>query len=163
MSPEPPAASRPDPQAPAWRAATLDDEPALLALLEAFYREEHLALDPARARRSIHELLTTPALGGIFLIAPPPAPPVGYLVLTFGFSLEFGGRFALLDELYVAPSCRGRGWGRLALAFAETWSRAQGASALRLELNHANTYARALYLKTGFVDDRRDLFTRRLG
>lgn len=155
---------------PAWREATLADEPVVLALLEAFYAEEHLTFDAARARRSLHDLLTSHLLGRIFLLhetrapssAAPSVPTLGYLVLTFGFSLEFGGRFVLLDEFYLAPVARGRGWGKLSLDFAATWSRTQAASALRLELNHANTRVRSLYLKSGFTDDRRDLFTRHL-
>jgi ribosomal protein S18 acetylase RimI-like enzyme len=39
-------------------------------------------------------------------------------------------------------------------------ARLLGVKALRLEINHANTHARGLYSKTGFEDDRRDLFTR---
>jgi hypothetical protein len=30
--------------------------------------------------------------------------PAGYMVITFGYSLEFGGRDAFIDELFVEPS-----------------------------------------------------------
>lgn len=149
------------PPQPAWREAVAADEPAVLALLEAFYVEDHIAFESTRVRRAFRELVADAALGRVFLLGDA-AGLRGYLVLTFGFSLEFGGRFVLLDELYLAPSLRGQGWGQHSLAFAESWARAQGVSALRLELNHANTRARALYLKSGFTDDCRDLFTLRL-
>lgn len=148
---------------PAWHEAHAADAPALLALMQAFYAEEHLAFDPARARTAADTLLSSADRGRIFLVHESPCvAPVGYFVLTFGFSLEFGGRFVLLDEFYLAPAVRGRGWARLALDFAAQWARAQGASALRLELNQANARARALYLKSEFTSDGRDLFTRRL-
>ena len=36
-----------------------------------------------------------------------------------GYSLEFRGRYGLLDELYVEPDWRDQGIGRVALAFVE--------------------------------------------
>ena len=42
---------------------------------------------------------------------------VGYLVLTLGYSLEYGGRDAFIDEVYIRSSYRGRGIGTAALTF----------------------------------------------
>lgn len=134
------------------------DEPAILALMRDFYAEEHLVFDELVARDAVHELLADPRLGVILLLETD-AGPAGYLVLTFGFSLEFHGRFALLDELYLTPAVRGRGWGQHALTLAADVARQHRVAALRLEANHANTRAQALYLKHGFHDDRRHLFT----
>lgn len=124
-----------------------------------FYVEEHLVFDELTAQRAIRELLADSRLGLILLLESA-GTAVGHAALTFGFSLEFHGRYALLDELYLVPSARGRGWGRRALDLVAGAARAQGVAALRLEVNHANTRARSLYLKSGFRDDQRDLFTR---
>ena len=38
--------------------------------------------------------------------------PVGYHYMCIGYSAEVGGRYLLLDELYLAPECRGQGLRR---------------------------------------------------
>lgn len=144
-----------------WTLASPADEPTLLSLMEAFYHEENLPFEPSRALAALRELLATADLGQV-LVLRDGSTAHGYLVLTFGFSLEFGGRFVLLDEVFLASELRGRGWGRAGLAQAEAWARMQGVCALRLELNRQNLPARAVYLKSGFTDDGRDLLTRRL-
>lgn len=171
MSPSPPAASATSgPAALAWRPATLTDAPAVLELMQAFYAEEHLAFDGRVQGRALDVLLADPALGSVFILCPTagpggdaPPPPVGHLVLTRGHSLEFGGLFLLLDELYLAPELRGRGEGSRALAFAAAHARTIGAHALRLEVAHANPRARRAYENAGFRTETRDLMTLRLG
>jgi GNAT superfamily N-acetyltransferase len=156
-----------------WTEATAEDEAVVLALMEAFYREERLVFSEATAREAVRALLARPELGRVFLLRATGEPGAagasgeqssrrahGHLVLTFGFSLEFRGRFVLLDEVFVEPELRGRGYGKEAVEFAASWAREQGAGALRLEVNRANTHAREVYLKRGFRDDARDLFTR---
>jgi len=143
------------------RTAGPADAATVVALMRAFYAEEHLVFDETAARRSVDELLAHPGLGAILLFETD-GRVIGHAVLTFGFSLEFHGRYVLLDELFLIPEARGHGRGRSALALAEAWTRSAGATALRLELNHANTRARSLYLAAGFTDDRRDLFTKRV-
>lgn len=144
--------------APENRPARPEDEPALLGLMRDFYAEEHLVFDELIGQRTLRELLTHPQFGLVRLIESAGAP-VGYFALTFGFSAEFHGRYALLDELYLIPPVRGRGWGRQCIALAGDLARHEGIAALRLEVNHANAHARAVYLKAGFQDNRRDLFT----
>ncbi len=84
---------------------------------------------------------------------------VGYITLGWCFSVEQGGRFVLLDELYLGPAARGRGWGRQALALARDWAAGQGAAVIRLEVNHHNAKAKSLYLSAGYRDDERDILT----
>jgi GNAT superfamily N-acetyltransferase len=140
------------------RTAGIDDEAVVLGLMHAFYAEEHLVFNPLTAQRTVRELLTHPEFGSIILLESAD-DAVGHFALTFGFSLEFHGRYALLDELYLVPTVRGRGWSRHCLKIAADIARAKGMAALRLEVNHANAHARSTYLKSGFKDDRRDLFT----
>lgn len=149
-----------------WRPATLADAAATLDLMQAFYAEEKIPFEGPVQGRALDALLVDPSLGGVFLLrdrsAPPAAAPLGHLVLTRGHSLEFGGAFLLLDELYLAPPVRGRGEGRRAIAFAAAHARAVGAQALRLEVSHENARARAAYHRAGFVAETRDLMTLRL-
>ncbi len=155
----------PVPAALVWRPAGLVDTEAVLGSMRAFYREEQLRFDDTEQGTALQALLARPALGAVFLAdageAGPPGP-AGHLVLTWACSLEFGGRFVLLDELYLVPGARGRGEGRRAVDFAVAWARAHEAKALRLEVAHENPRARHLYRKTGLEAQTRDPMTLRL-
>jgi ribosomal protein S18 acetylase RimI-like enzyme len=104
-------------------------------------------------------LFANPATGGVWFIEVD-GRTAGYLVLTACFSLEFGGGFGLLDELYFAPEFRGVGLGAGAIAFAEAWCRERGMQALRLEVELNNERALRLYRRQGFVTQHRDLMTK---
>jgi GNAT superfamily N-acetyltransferase len=65
----------------------------------------------------------------------------------------------LIDEIYLEPHARGRGLGGALLAAACDWARGQGAEIARLEVNRHNARARALYLRSGFRDDDRDILS----
>ena len=78
----------------------------------------------------------------------PPAVPDGYGVITWGYSLESGGREALLDELYVRH--RGAGVGTAALPAMIEAARAAGASRVFLETEAHNTRVRTFYAHLGF-------------
>lgn len=112
--------------------------------------------DEARTRTALINLIDRPDLGGVWLIRAA-GQPVGYLVLTWGYSLEFGGRDAFVDELYLAAPWRGRGLGRQAIRFAEEQCRRAGIMALHLEVERNNTKAQIFYSQTGF-DSRAHYF-----
>lgn len=143
----------------AYRLATRADEAQLLALMRAFYLEDQIAFDEALVVRGVEALLSDPRNGEALLFLDGEQQVGGYAVIAMGFSLEQGGHFALLDELFLTPGTRGRGRGRKALAIVEQRARGRGVSRLRLEVNRHNALARRLYLATGFVDDTRDLLT----
>jgi GNAT superfamily N-acetyltransferase len=140
-----------------FRRASVDDIPALLELQQRFYVGEGYPYDRASMERGMRELIADANLGRLFIA------DGAYLVITFGFSLEFGGRDAFVDELYVADEARGKGLGTLALEFAESACREAGIHALHLEVEHVNARARALYERSGYVAHERHLMTKRLG
>jgi GNAT superfamily N-acetyltransferase len=72
----------------------------------------------------------------------------GYGVVTWGWSLESGGRDALLDELYVRD--RGAGAGAALLEAIVAAARARGASRMFLETEEGNAAARRFYARAGF-------------
>lgn len=138
------------------------DVERVLQLMREFYAAEHLEYREEVARRALGELWATPALGRLYLMDAD-GEPAGYLVLTFGFSLEFHGRDALVDELYVRERFRGMGIGSAALRTVEDACRADGIHALHLEVDHANLRAKELYHRMGYLDHDRHLLTRWLG
>ena len=147
-----------------WRVAAPADADATLGLMREFYREEALDFDAARQGSALRALLADPALGAVFLlgVSSGAVAPAGHMVLTWACSLEFGGRFALLDELFIRPEARGLDRGRRALDIAVEWARENGACAFRLEVARGNARARSLYAGRGLVAQDRDLMTLRL-
>lgn len=82
---------------------------------------------------------------------------IGYLVLTYGFSIEFRGRDAFIDEFFIRSPHRGRGLGTRALAQVKDRAAELGLVALHLEVARDNRAARRLYGGLGF--EPRDRFS----
>jgi GNAT superfamily N-acetyltransferase len=132
-------------------------------MMAQLYAQGGAPFDAARARRATETLLTEPEFGGAWTISLDGALDdalAGYLVVLLGYSLEFGGRFGLLDELFVAESHRRRGLGIEALEFAGRECRARGWQALRLEVGQKNDRAISLYRRSGFQMHDRFLMTK---
>jgi GNAT superfamily N-acetyltransferase len=140
----------------ALTAATLD---RALHMMASLYSEAGAAHHRERARRAAEGLMANPELGGVWLIEMD-GETAGYLCVTLCYSLEFDGRFALLDELYLEAARRGHGIGAQAIAFAVEWSRARGLAAIRLEVARTNSRALELYRRQGFTAHDRHLMTK---
>jgi GNAT superfamily N-acetyltransferase len=133
----------------------------LLPLVDAFQREEGYAAGDDALRGAVRGLLADAQRGSV-LVARERGRAIGYAALCFGYSIEFRGRDAFVDELYVAPDARGRGLGRALLRALEAEARASGALQLHLEVEQGNESARRLYLTERFAATGRELLTRRL-
>ena len=141
------------------RLAGPADIDLLLTLMPEYYAFDHLCFDAPAARAALQQILSEPSRGRVWLIQLA-GTSIGYLVLTFGFSLEFHGRDAFVDELYIRAAYRRRGFGQAALRFVEAACPELGVHALHLEVERGNTNAQALYRKQGFADHDRYLLTR---
>lgn len=141
-----------------FTAASEADLPRLMPVLRDFYTVEHLPWNEPAMRRALTALVGDPHAGRLRLILRD-GEIAGYFVLGFCFSLEFGGRFGLLDELFVLPAHRGGGLAKRALAEVEALCRAEGLDALRLEVNDDNAHARGIYERAGYIAHPRRLMT----
>jgi len=83
--------------------------------------------------------------------------PIGYLILTLGYSVEYGGRDGFIDDLYLVPAARGRGVGGKLLEFALASAAALGIRTLHLEVEAGNEPAARLYRSAGFEESGRRL------
>ncbi|HYP01416.1 MAG TPA: GNAT family N-acetyltransferase [Pyrinomonadaceae bacterium] len=144
---------------PVFTVADASDVDLLVELMREFYAFEHLPFDEARARVALEQILSDGRFGLVHLIRVG-AEEAGYLVVTFGFSLEFHGRDALVDEIYLRDNFRGHGIGKAAIEFASELCRSEGIAALHLEVERANTRAQAVYRRAGFRDHDRYLLTK---
>ena len=118
--------------------------------------------DEIAAREAIPALIADPSLGRIWLIKDD-EQPVGYVALTLCCSIEFGGRIAFIDELFIEASHRRHGIGSQTLAFIEEKAAALGVRTLLLEVTKSNDAAKGLYRKQGFADRAHQLMTKRIG
>jgi ribosomal protein S18 acetylase RimI-like enzyme len=144
----------------ALRPANLDDLAAVLPRTRALNAHEAIAIDPPVLEAALARLLGDPGLGGVWLVERD-GVAIGYAIVTFGYDLEFGGRDAVLTELWIDPPERGLGAASAALHLIDPELRARGVRALHLQVRPDNP-ALALYRRSGFVASPRVVMTRRL-
>jgi ribosomal protein S18 acetylase RimI-like enzyme len=77
-----------------------------------------------------------------------------------GFSFEFFGTDAFIDELYVLPQFRRRGFGLQAVKYLEAEANKLGVNAVHLEVDEGNDPAYELYRRMGFAHHDRFLMTK---
>lgn len=131
--------------------AHADHLTALLPLAEAFHAEMGYGSDRAHLEGAFAPLLAGSPHGNVYLIGPARAP-IGYLALSFGWSIEFGGLEAYLDEIYIRPAVRGRGIGSEVLGhLPRALAKEAGLKALSLEVRRDDAAARAFYEKARFT------------
>ncbi len=144
---------------PAFVPLSLDRLETALRLREKLYLHEDLSYEEGNAAALMQELIGHPEFGEFWLIEAE-GEAAGYLLFTLCYSLEFGGRFGLLDEFFVEERWRGQGFGATALAFLEHAARGLGLRAIRLEVSHGNPGAQKLYQRHGYTVDPRHLMTK---
>jgi len=134
-------------------ALTVDRMEEALGMMERFYAEVGIEFQRDRARRALESL---PGFGGWWFLEKD-GHRAGYFVLTLGYSLEFGGRYALLDEFFVEKVWRGQGLGASAMPRILEEARAMGAGAIHLE---ADGHVCEFYRRSGFVARHREMMSR---
>ncbi|MCP4388038.1 MAG: GNAT family N-acetyltransferase [Gammaproteobacteria bacterium] len=137
------------------RLAQTGDLNQLLPLVTAYHEFEHIESSAGERESALRQLVSEPTLGGIWLIYTEQAL-AGYIALCRGFSIEFNGFDAFVDEFYLSPQYRGQGIGREVLETVKGKAREMDIHALHLEVAHNNPRARKLYAAAGF--DPRDQY-----
>ena len=141
------------------RAVARDDLKALTRMAVAFNKEDGHPLSAA-GRRALKMLCEGTPHGLGFMIEHR-GEAVGYLVVGLGFSIEYGGVDAFLDEFYVEPALRGLGVGTAALVALGGIARKLKVKALHLEAMPANDGAARLYERLGSKLSERRLMSKR--
>ena len=144
---------------PIVRLAAETDADLLLEMMQEYYAFDGHPFDRQRAGIALLTFLRNASFGRAWLICEQETP-VGYVVLTFGYSLEFLGRDAFLDEFYLRKSHRGRGWGRHMLEFVEEQARKFEIRSIHLEVVRENTHAREFYRRSGYIDHHHCLMSK---
>jgi len=144
---------------PTFRFATPDDTNLLLEFMREYYAFDGHGFDKERARLALLTFLREPSYGSAWLVLDD-VTPVGYIVLCFGYSLEYLGRDAFIDEFYLRESHRGRGWGSKTLDFVEEQARLHEVRSIHLEVVRTNRAAKEVYRKSGYLDHEHYLMSK---
>ena len=126
-----------------------DDLERLLPMVAGF--QDHIG-QPRNAEaleQALSPLLEGTPLGVVYLIGPRRAP-VGYIALSFGWSIGFGGLEARSSQFWVRSAVRGRGMGGDVLLALVPALAKHGLAAISLELPESDVRAQNLYLRRGF-------------
>ena len=139
-----------------------EDAPRLLKLIAAFHAEYGIDRTDEQRETALMPLLEGSPLGAAWLFGPAKAP-TGYVIITFGWSMEFGGMEAFVDELFIRPSVRRRGIASEVLSAISGSLRDVGVMALHLEVDREDAATQRLYARAHFtLRDRYCLMTRTL-
>ena len=144
---------------PEFRRATESDADILLQFMQAYYAFDGHGFDRQKASEAVTALLRDTNLGRAWLILDSDKP-AGYVVLCFGYSLEWLGRDAFIDEFYLREEYRGRGWGRKTVQFVEEEARKAGVRTLHLEVVQQNSTALEVYRRLGFREHKSTLLSK---
>lgn len=140
------------------RNAQPGDASAWLPLVATFCTGEHIAFEPAQRQRMLTELCGNTDVGEL-LVVEHENTLVGFALIGYGYSAEFDGRFALLDELFVDARMRGQGLASRLIEAARERCRARRIRFLRLEITDGNERAARVYEREGFRLQPRRLMT----
>jgi GNAT superfamily N-acetyltransferase len=131
------------------KLAVESDIDTLLPLVHAFHSHEEILMTKDDRVSVVRRLLADPTWGRLWLIFDG-VDLAGYIAICTGFSIEFRGNDAFVDEFYILPGSRGRGLGTEALRRIRTEAKALGIRALHLEVDRSNLKAKKLYAGAEF-------------
>lgn len=131
------------------RVAQPRDQSVVLDLVGRYHEFEGIESNTKAMEAALRPLLDQSDHGRVWLIHKQDAV-IGYIALCFGYSIEFHGRDAFLDEMFIIPEHRGVGAGAAALAEVRDAARRLGIKALHLEVARDNERAQRLYHSAGF-------------
>lgn len=132
------------------------DIQTMLSMMQEFYAIDNYPADPAILTMLLDQFAADPNLGKAWIIQSG-EEAIGYLIFTFVFSFEYGGRIAFLDELFISAKARGKGIGKAALDFVKEQAELADLKLVYLEIEPHNETARELYLSKGFRVHARNL------
>jgi len=145
----------------ALHLAKPDDLAVLQKLVASFHNQENIEQTDRERGAALLPLLDGTPHGAAYLIGPRKGA-VGYIIISFGYSVEMGGIAGFIDEFYIRTNVRGRGLDGEVLRSLMPALAGYGVKALRLEVGQDNEAAIRLYGKLGFEPhDNHQRMTRR--
>lgn len=132
------------------RRAIGDDANAIAEMARAFHAEDGHPLSDL-GLRAVLAMLEPDFDQGVTLILEVDGEIAGYGILSFGYGVEHGGRETFVEDIFVKPAWRNRGYGAVLLEALEAHARLAGCKAVLLEVM-PNNPAERLYRRAGYGD-----------
>ncbi len=143
------------------KKASTQEAEQLVELMAEFYAESGYPLNRQRATATFSALLADPSLGHAWLIQAK-GSVAGYVVVVMGYSMEYGGLIAYVDDLFIRPAFRRAGLGTEALKVVRSFCTSLEARAIYLEVGVENVAAQSVYQQMGFVNVDRQIMALQL-
>ena len=134
------------------RIASLTDLAAVAALFDSYRQFYKQPADPGLATRFIGDRIAKKE-SVIFIAEDDSGQALGFCQLYPTFCSVAAARIYVLYDLFVAPSARQLGVGRVLMLAAEEHARQSGAARMDLSTARTNLPAQALYESLGWVRD----------
>ena len=134
----------------ALHLATPEDAPILFDLMARFASEHALTKGAEDRQSAVAPLLEGHPYGMAYLLGPRRAP-VGYLIITLGWSLDLGGTEAIVSELFLRDAVRGRGISTEVLIAIAKSLKSSGIKALHVDIQSQDAVEQAAIGKAGFT------------
>jgi len=126
-----------------------------------FYSIDQYSFEEEEQARLTVDFILHPSLGILYIISNE-TQTIGYVCITYGYSFEYGGKTAFIDELFIIPEERNKGLGSQVMDFILTKAKELKLATLHLEAEKHNDKANKLYSKKGFKNSNRFLLYNRL-
>ena len=139
-----------------FKPLEIADIEIITQMMQDFYAIDNYPMDVEVAKTLFQEFISNEHLGKSWLIYSE-NEIVGYIILTFIFSFEYGGKIAFLDELFIKETARGKGFGKEAIQFIQQEVPKLSLKLLYLEVEPHNENAQKLYLAHDFELHNRKL------
>lgn len=139
-----------------FKPLEIADIEVITQMMQDFYAIDNYPMDVEVAKTLFQEFISNEHLGKSWLIYTE-NEIVGYIILTFIFSFEYGGKIAFVDELFIKETARGKGIGKEAIQFIQREVPKLSLKLLYLEVEPHNENAQKLYLAHDFVIHNRKL------
>ena len=139
-----------------FKPTQISDIPAIVEMMSEFYAIDNYPIDAEKSRSLFAKFISDENYGKAWLIFDG-QEIAGYMILTYVFSFEYGGKIAFIDELYIKENCRGKGIGKSSVVFLKTEAAKLSLKLLYLEVEHHNSNAQKLYLAAGFELHKRNI------
>jgi GNAT superfamily N-acetyltransferase len=130
--------------------AGADDMDCVIGLMARYHSERALPHDDTHRRRAAMPLLNGSPHGAVWLIGPQRAP-LGYVLISFGWSVAMAGIEGFVAEVFIRPSVRGRGIGTEVLHAIAVSLTQSGVKALHVRLDQADSAAARFCARVGFA------------
>ena len=132
------------------------DISTITQMMQDFYAIDNYPIDVEVTKTLFQEFIFNEHVGKSWLIYSE-NEIVGYIILTFIFSFEYGGKIAFVDELFIKETARGKGIGKEAIQFIQREVPKLSLKLLYLEVEPHNENAQKLYLAHDFEFHNRKL------